>query len=481
MSMATVDTASGTLQGSAQNGVAVFRGIPYAAPPVGPLRFHPPEPVTPWPGIRDATQDGPIAPQARSRLADAMGDFTRPQDEDCLTLTIWTPAADTGGRAVLVWLHGGAWSSGAGSIPWYDGAILAREQGIVVVGVNYRLGALGYLHVPGLSPGNLGTMDQVAALRWVQTNIAAFGGDPARVAIAGQSAGAASIGRMVMDPAARPLFRRTILQSGSFGRTPLTRDQSAEIGAAFLQLLDGDPRTIPPAKLVEAQGALARARAKFADTNPPFMPILETTMDQPALHAAIADAAGDLDVLIGTTREEVHAFFAASPAMADPPADAVAERFATLAGDANAIGAYRARRPGASVMDLLSDLGTNDTFGWPSMRLAQALSERGGHVHAYQFDWAPPHSRFKACHCIELPFVFGTFDAWPDAEMLHGGNPAMMAALSATVRAIWGSFIRDGSQALAWPGYEATRRMTMVLGEICAPVGDPMGLAAHAH
>ena len=478
--MATVNLASGTLQGATADGVAVFRGIPYAAPPVGPLRFQPPEPPAPWAGPRDATRDGPVAPQGRSRLADAMGDFTRPQDEDCLTLTVWTPHAGDGHRAVLVWLHGGAWSSGAGSIPWYDGAILAREQGIVVVGVNYRLGALGYLHVPGLSPGNLGTMDQVAALRWVQANIAAFGGDPARVTIAGQSAGAASIGRMIMDPAARPLFRRTVLQSGSFGRPPLTRDQSAEIGAAFLQLLDGDPRTVPAAKLVAAQGALARARAKFADTNPPFMPILETPMDQPALHAAIADSAGDLDVLIGTTREEVHAFFAANAEMANPPAEAVAERFAALAGDANAIEAYRHRRPGASVMDLLSDLGTNDTFGWPSMRLAQAISARGGHVHAYQFDWAPPQSRFKACHCIELPFVFGTFDAWPGAEMLRGGDPAMMAALSATMRATWGGFVRDGSHALAWPPYEAQRRMTMVFGEICAPVGDPMGLGQHA-
>ena len=466
-----------TPQGLTIDGVTIYRNIPYAAPP---HRFQPPEPPDSRTGTRDATQHGPVAPQGRSRLADVMGEFDRPQAEDCLTLTITTPGADTAGRAVLVWLHGGAWSSGAGSLDWYDGTVLAREQGIVVVGVNYRLGALGYLHLPGISPGNLGTMDQVAALRWVRDNIAAFGGDPARVTVAGQSAGAASIGRMIVDPAARPLFRRVILQSGSFGRPPPSRAQAAEIGAMFVALLDDDPRTAPPSKLIAAQGALARQLAKFAETNPPFMPLIEEPTDQAALLAGIAAASSELEVLIGTTRDEVHAFFAANPAMANPPADAVAARFAALTGDAGGIDAYRQRRPGGSVMDLLSDLGTNDTFAWPSMRLAAAISAAGGAVHAYQFDWAPAGSRFKACHCIELPFVFGTLPAWPGAGMLQGGDPAFMAALSALMRGHWGAFVRDGNAALAWPGYEKQRRMTMVYDEICGPVGDPMGLALQA-
>ena len=458
-----------TPQGLTTNGVTLYRGIPYAAPPA---RFQPPEPPDLSTAPSDATKHGPIAPQARSRLADAMGDFTRPQSEDCLTLTIATPAADSAGRAVMVWLHGGAWSSGAGSLDWYDGSTLARDQDIVVVGVNYRLGALGYLHLPGISPGNLGTLDQIAALHWIHANIANYGGDPARITIAGQSAGAASIGHMITDPAVRPLFRRAILQSGSFGRPPPSRAQAAEIGATFAALLADDPRTAAPAKLIAAQGALARHLAKFAETNPPFMPLIEHPATQQERRAAIATAAADLEILIGTTRDEVHAFFAANPAMANPPEDAVAARFGTQAK----LEAYRHRRPGASLMDLLSDLGTNETFAHPSMHLAAAIASAGGQVHAYQFDWTPPGSRFKACHCIELPFMFGTIPAWPDAGMLHGGDPAIMAALSAQMRNHWGAFIRGGNAALPWPGYDPKRRMTMVYGDICAPMGDPLGL-----
>ena len=357
-------TALGDLQGVSADGVVAFRGVPYAAPPLGSLRFAAPEPFPAWSGLHDATRDGPIAPQPPSRLRAAMGNFTRVQDEDCLTLTIWTPAPDHGARPVMVWLHGGAWSSGAGSLGWYDGAVLARENGVVVVGVNYRLGALGYLCCPGISDGNLGTLDQIAALRWVHENISAFGGDPARVTVVGQSAGAATIGRLIADPAARPLFRRAILQSGGFGRGPLSREEASEIGEQFVRLLDIDPhasdaaaamREVPPARLVEAHGKLARSRASFAETTPPFMPISDAPMTSAELIGAIANGAGDLDVIIGATRDEVHAFFAADPAMANPADDAVAETFARVCGTADAMERYRARRPGGSVMDLLAD------------------------------------------------------------------------------------------------------------------------------
>jgi para-nitrobenzyl esterase len=463
-------TELGALRGAPEGGVIAFRGVPYA----DAARFAPPVEVAPWTGIRAATQDGPIAPQAPSRLRDAMGDFSRPQAEYCLTLTIWTPAADAARRPVLVWLHGGAWSSGAGSLPWYDGGVLAREQDIVVVGVNYRLGALGYLHLPGISPGNLGTMDQLAALRWVRDHIAGFGGDPDRVTVGGQSAGAASIGRMIADPAARALFRGAILQSGGFGRAPLSRDDAAQIGRAYVHLLDADPREASVADLIAAQGALARARARFAETTPPFMPLVEAPMTEAALLGAIAAGAGELNVLIGTTREEVHAFYAANPAMANPPEAAAHARFA------GSLDAYRRRRPGGSLMDLLADLGTDHTFGWPSLRLADAIAAQGGRVHAYRFDWAPPHSKFKACHCIELPFTFGTFDAWPDAPMLEGGDAAQMEALSATLRAQWGRFVRDGAPGPSWPRYDENGRLTMLFGDVCGAVGDPSGLGWRA-
>ena len=165
-----------------------------------------PSPCTPWQGVRDATRDGPIAPQGRSRLAHIMGDFERPQSEDCLTLNIWTPAPDSKKRPVMVWIHGGAFASGAGSLPWYSGESFAANGDIVAVSINYRLGALGFLCLPGVSDGNLGLLDQVAALRFVRDNIAAFGGDPDNVTVVGQSAGAASIAiLMTMPRRARPV------------------------------------------------------------------------------------------------------------------------------------------------------------------------------------------------------------------------------------------------------------------------------------
>ena len=185
--MSTVHTALGDLTGVPS--VTVFRGVPYATA----SRFAPPKPIDCWSDTLDATRHGPIAPQPTSRLRAVMGEFSRTQDEDCLTLTIATPGADDAKRAVMVFLHGGAYLSGAGSLDWYDGSVLAGEGDIVVVGVNYRLGALGFLHLPGVAEGNMGLLDMVAALRWVRDNIADFGGDPARVTLVGQSAGAHAI------------------------------------------------------------------------------------------------------------------------------------------------------------------------------------------------------------------------------------------------------------------------------------------------
>jgi para-nitrobenzyl esterase len=470
-------TSLGDLEGATENGVGVFRGVRYAQSPASERRFRAPEPVPAWSGVRAALADGPIAPQSPSRLRAAMGDFTRPMDEDCLTLTISTPAADAKARPVLVWLHGGAWQSGAGSLPWYDGAALAREGDIVVVGVNYRLGALGYLHHPAVGEPNPGSLDQIAALRWVREHIAGFGGDPRRVTVAGQSAGASSIGRLILDPEARGLFRAAILQSGSFGRPPLTEAEAALTAEAFMRLLDIDPdaadapvrlRAAPVAALLQAQSALARSMARFGETNPPFMPVLKQPMRQPELLRDIAAAARGMPVLIGATREEVHAFYAADPAMLGASAAQVAARFAELGADQ---AAWRARRPAGSDMDLLADLASERTFIGPSWQLASALADSGSEVFAYRFDWAPQGSKFRACHCIELPFVFGTFPAW-DAPMLQGGDAASMAALSARMRRSWTGFVRDltpSGDGLDWPCWAAGARRLMHIGDVIEP------------
>jgi para-nitrobenzyl esterase len=456
-------------------------------PPVAEQRFLPAAPPSAWQGLRDATQHRPIAPQLPSRLDAAMGGFVRPQDEDCLTLTINTPAPDDEARPVVVWLHGGAWISGAGSLDWYDGSLLARDGDIVFVGVNYRLGALGWLHRPGMLDAEPGTSDMIAALAWVRAHIAGFGGDPTKVTVMGQSAGATSIGRLLMLPEARGLFSRVIMQSGGFGRGAYTSAMAAARAEQYLRLLDIDPdgadaltrlRAIEVPRLLQAQGALARAGARFAQTMPPFMPVLPLPMTQPDMLAAIADGADGKDVLIGATADEVHAFFAADPAMEHPADEAVLARF----GSAAALARYRTRRPGASAMDLLADLGTDETFLLPAMRLAEAMATAGERVFAYRFDWAPAVSRFRSCHCIDLPFVFGNFDAWRDAAMLAGGDARQMAELSAAMRQCWLAFIRTGTpenEAVpAWPRHDPRHRQTMQFGARIGVIGDPAGIGA---
>ncbi len=480
-------TALGDFRGAWDDGIAAFRGVPYAAPPLGELRFAPATSAAGWSGLLDATRHGPIAPQLPSRLRVAMGDYDREQSEDCLTLTICTPAPDGRARPVLVWLHGGAWITGAGSLDWYDGSRLAHDGDIVFVGVNYRLGALGWLHRSGLVDQEAGTSDMIAALAWVRDHIAGFGGDPCCVTVMGQSAGATSIGRMLMLPAARPLFHRAIMQSGGFGRGAFTAAMATGRADQLLRLLDIDPladdalarlRARDVSRLLAAQSELARANARFAQTMPPFMPVLPSAMTQAEMLGTIADGADGKEVLIGATADEVHAFYAADPTMENPPADAVVARF----GGETVLAQYRARRPGASAMDLLADLGTDEAFLLPAMRLAEAIGRRGGKAYAYLFDWAAPASRFKSCHCIDLPFVFGTFDAWRDAPMLAGGDPAQMAALSTAMQRAWIAFARTGDpshEALpAWPTHDAEHRPAMRLGARIGVVGDPACIGA---
>ena len=209
------NTSLGRLAGAVEHGVCVFRGVPYAQAPVGALRFATPQPMAPWSGVRDASRNGPIPPQPASRLRAAMGDFDEPHGEDCLTLTIATPAADGARRPVLLWLHGGAFWTGAGSLDWYSGVPMAQHNDMVVVGVNHRLGALGFMHLPGVSPPNLGLMDQCAALEWVGREIAAFGGDPDNITVAGQSAGGQAFTASACGP--HPGIGRLIAGPDRFG------------------------------------------------------------------------------------------------------------------------------------------------------------------------------------------------------------------------------------------------------------------------
>jgi len=262
--MATiVETHCGRLEGREEAGLQLFRGIPYAKPPVGARRFGAPEPVSPWAGVHKAFEFGASAPQ-QSMLLPLPGMSVGAMDEDCLSLNVYTPSADAGRRPVMVWIHGGGFVIGSGSQPIYDGAPLARRGDVVVVTINYRLGLLGFLYLKDLCPdlrdtvGNAGIRDQVLALEWVRDNVAAFGGDPGNVTIFGESAGGMSVGTLLGMPAARGLFARAVPQSGA-AHNVHSRETATKVAAHFLEELGLSPsdapgklREVPPDKLLDS-------------------------------------------------------------------------------------------------------------------------------------------------------------------------------------------------------------------------------------
>jgi para-nitrobenzyl esterase len=477
-------TALGQLAGRRVDGVAVFRGVPYATA----ARFAAPQPVAGWDGVRDAAADGAVSPQPPSRLRLVMGDIAPLQGEDCLNLTIFTPAADGARRPVLVWFHGGGYSSGAGSLAWYDGARLAREGDVVVVGVNYRLGPLGYLYVPGVVPGNLGLRDQQMALDWVSCHVAAFGGDAGNVTLIGQSAGGHTIACLMTRPESRVQFRRAIIQSPPLGLAVQTAEAAEKIGRLFVEAAGIDPdasdaldrlRAAPLDDLRAAQGAAVRATMKSGDTAPPFLPVgdgafLATHDDFPA---ALGRAAADIEMIIGTNREEMQAFYAFDPALQALTEDDLKARLRDSHGAraADRLDRVRRRRPGAPPVALYGDIANEDLFLLGSLDLA-ALA---GTAFVYQFDWQSPDARLQSCHCLELPFFFGPGPGWAEAPMLAGADPQGLEALSAAIRGAIVAFARSGRpdhpDLPAWPAYEASRRMTMHLDVICHAAGDPAG------
>jgi len=472
--------------------IAVFRGIPYAAPPIGELRFRSPEPLPRWSEIRDATHDGPIAPQLPSRLARVTGDCNLPQSEDCLTLNIWTPALESGPAPVLVWLHGGGFIGGSGQFPGYSGQDLAERGDVVVVTVSSRLGALGFLYLPGLADGNMGLLDQQEALRWISANIRRFGGDPKRVTICGQSSGGRSV-LAHMGCESAPVFQRAILMSAPFGHTPLSPDVAAQNGHAFLDLLGLTSqeakglRAVPVERLLANTQALARRQSQLGQARRPF----DTVADGKLVHknpgAAALDGPGlDIDVLVGTTRDEAaaHLVFDAEAEQTGPQqVQRVAEEWL---GDAG--GAYltelKRQWPYATPYTLLVHLTTDRVFLRGAVELAEERARRDRPVHLYRFDWQSPTPRIGACHCIELPFLFNTFDDWPGAAMLAGGDRETMEALARTMQDAFIAFVHTGSpngdKILPWSAYTAPTRTTMRFDTMVEPVGDLAGVGWRA-
>lgn len=482
-------TPFGRLVGRREGDLNVFRGVRYALAPAGPRRFAPPAPLPLSDAAVDAGSDGPIPPQLPSRLELAMGPSAGVQGEDCLSLTIWAPA-DLGSEKVpvLVWFHGGAFMTGAGSLPWYAGAAQARLGRIVVVSVNSRLGALGYLRLAGVSDGNLGLHDQRASLRWVQQCIGAFGGDPDAVTVAGQSAGAFAALALVVGAEGRALCRRAILQSGPLGLEPEPPARAEERGRLFAEALGVRPDAesfgaLPVDKLLTTARVVAQRFSRGpGDSTPPFLPCLDgALLVAPPLAQAASGAASWCDMIIGTTREECSVFSAIEPAFKTMTRDQVRAQLAAEFGDmadrlmaeSEALRGWRGAGP------LHADTATDRRFIAPALALARHQAKAGRPAFVYQFNWPSPTTDLGACHCIELPFLFGDRDAWAQAPMFRGASDGDYQHISRTMRAGWSAFVRTGSPndagLLHWPTYEEPERITMTFDRYIAPMHDPAG------
>ncbi|HYM49840.1 MAG TPA: carboxylesterase family protein [Candidatus Limnocylindrales bacterium] len=464
-----VATAQGRLRGRMDRGVASFKGVPYAAPPFGRHRFGPPQPAKSWSGVREAQAYGAVAPQTPypSPVSELLGDQGL-VGEDCLNLNVWTPDPATSGLPVMVWIPGGAFARGSGALPVYDGARFAQD-GVICVTINYRLGCDGFLW---FSPGtpNRGLLDQVAALEWVQQNIAAFGGDPSRVTLFGESAGAFSIGALLAMPRARGLFRRAILQSGAAHHTisPETasmvlRNLAGALGVA------GTPDAIaavPIDRLLQTQTALAGELALKPDPSRwgetaanamMFEPVVDgTVLPGRPIERIAAGAAAGIELMAGWTAEEFRFFLVPSGIIDRVTEPALRATTAALGLSPDGLSVYRAARPGASPGELLAAVLTDWFFKVPAIRLAEAQAGSGGVTYLYEFAWRSPlfDERLGACHAIELGFVFDNLAA---ATTMTG--PQAPQTLADRMHRDWVAFAQGVDPG--WPAYLESRRGIM--------------------
>jgi para-nitrobenzyl esterase len=488
-----VDTSAGKIRGFEKQGVVQFRGVPYAAAD----RFRPPTAVEPWPGVRDATEYGRMAPQNPSPLETMLGAQNQAGGEDCLVLNVFTPGVD-GARPVMVWIHGGAFVAGSGHVSWYNGAKLALRGDVVVVTINYRLGALGFLHLGHLDAafagsGSRGIGDQVAALRWVRDNVAAFGGDPGNVTIFGESAGGMSVGVLLATPAADGLFHKAIAQSGAVANAQrpdvaewVTDRFLAEVGlgaGGVDGLLDLSVDEILRAQaVVESEVQRNHSRVEGPGIGAlTYQPVADDTLVPRApLDAVRAGSAAGIPLVTGTTADEWNLFhFQARTA--GPLDDArLADRIERVVGRdrvADTLEVYRSARPGASPDDLLCAVLTDRVFRIPAIRLAEAQVPHAPRVSMYRFDRATTafDGALGACHAIDVPFVFDNLHR-RGVDMFLGGLDDATHRLATRTAGAWSAVARSGRpdhDDLDWPPFDADLRATLLLDRTPAVVEDP--------
>ena len=487
----------GRLRGARAGSIRSFKGIPYARGATGTFRFRAPAPIQSWSGIRDATHYG--APCIQNNRANSNWHDPKPGSEDCLYLNVWTPASDShAARPVMVWFHGGAYTSGSGGLPIYDGSALAQTADVVVVTVNHRLNIFGYLWLGDVLPdyvgdGNAGQRDLVASLRWVRANIALFGGNPNNVTIFGESGGGGKVSALLATPAARNLFHKAIVESGSQSFV-LTREQAAATTLEALNALNLGPRdaakllTESPARLLEASNAVEDKKGVLA-----FQPVVDGDLMPHQTWSPLAPTESiDIPMIIGSTSDELAAFL---PDMREPIEDDSVARARLRASVLSSplseqqfsylFANYRKLLPGATRLELLVAIGTDLSMWNSAIHQAERKSaKKGAAVFMYEFAWKTPcFGGMWAIHGIELPFVFGNLvygTAWDgtDSDALRAAaDPGNQRAILAhQTMAAWGAFAHTGNPttaSLAWPAYDTEKRATLMLGPSTRVVEDP--------
>jgi para-nitrobenzyl esterase len=488
---ATVKTTAGSIRGTLEDKVYAFKGVPYGGSTAPPHRFMPPTPPQPWTGVRDAFELGNRSPQLLAAFHGFVPVELEPMDrnetmsEDCLMLNVWTPGVGTSGkRPVMVWLHGGGYTSGSGGFICYDGAQLARKHDVVTVTVNHRLTAFGFLYLAGLggekyaSASNVGMLDIVAALQWVRDNIAEFGGDPGNVTIFGQSGGAGKVSTLMAMPSAKGLFHRAIVQSGAAvqGMTPEAANKTAEAVLAKLNLKSNQLEELQKLSMQQLLDATTPA-------GPPFSPVVDgKSLPKHPFDPTAPELSANIPLLIGSTETEV-TFFPGQ--VLDPIDDAnlrtrVKQTLRKASDDQveKVIAAYKAGRPGATNTDLFLIIASDATFRAGVITEAdRKAAQAKAAVYHYYFTWRSPvrDGKLRSFHTLEIPFVFDNVDA---AKSMTGSG-ADRYPLADRMSAAWVAFARSGNpnhKGLPnWAPYDAKRKATMIFDRDCKLVDDPNG------
>ena len=493
----TAETSYGKIRGLDNNGIKVFKGVPYGASTSGPNRFMAPAEPAKWTGVRDALAYGhsapqrdPSAPRVTSGLS-VSGEGLPSEGEDCLVLNVWTPAIGSGGkRPVMFWCHGGGFASGSGSSPDNDGTNLARRGDVVVVTINHRLNVLGFANLSEFSrdfaaSGDVGMLDIVQALQWVRANIAEFGGDPNNVTIFGQSGGGRKVETLLAMPSAKGLFHRAIIESGAAIKV-IDRDvavRNSELLLAKLGIEPGNVRelqNLPVDKIMAAHFSVIKEHPGVDQSVAGFSPTVDgKILPQHPFDPTASPVSAEVPVMIGCTRTEMTIFSMNDAAAFSQDDKTLHGRVKDLIGDQSAglIDLYRKLNPGASPSDIYFLIASDYRYGAPTMKVAERRAALGkGPVYLYYFTWETPvqGGRLKSPHTMEIPFAF---DNVKISERLTGGGPDAMA-LADKVSDTWIAFARTGnpntSKLPRWPAFNAQDRATMVIDNVSKVVNDPL-------